>query len=59
MVASYLLVPWTFSYIVNFYFYFGVSVTEIMKECFNLSSVQFLLFFSGFEDPRFKEILGL
>lgn len=59
MVASYLLVPWTFSYIINFYFYFIVLVTEGVRECFNLSSVQLLLFFSGFEDPRFKEILGL
>lgn len=59
MVASYFLVPLTFSYIVKFYFYFSVSVTEIMRECFNLSSVQFLFIFSGFEDPRFKQILGL
>lgn len=59
MVASYLLVPWTFSYIINFYLYFIVLVTEGVRECFNLSSVQLPLFFSGFEDPRFKEILGL
>lgn len=59
MVASYLLGPWTSSYIINSYFYFSVSVTEIVRECFNLFSVQFLFFFFRFEDPRFQQILGL